>query len=271
MANPAYSQNPYFSGKGASAQSTISAEQLQAMYNQPSYYPPPVAAGPARMTVDDAVMKSLFCFGTLLVGGVIGWVTIDSAPWLWIVAGIVGFVLAMVNIFKREPSPALILGYSAAQGLFLGGISAYFEATYPGIVAQAVLATLAVVAVTLVLFATGKVRATRRATKVWLIAMLGYLLFSVINLFIMWFGGADGNPWGLRGSVEIFGMPLGFFLGIFAVIMGAYSLVMDFDFIQRGVQAGAPAKYSWTGAFGIMVTLIWLYTEILRLLAISRN
>jgi uncharacterized YccA/Bax inhibitor family protein len=104
-----------------------------------------------------------------------------------------------------------------------------------------------------------------------MIAMLGYLLFSVINLFVMLFGGADGNPWGLRGSVEIFGMPLGLFLGIFAVLMGAYSLVLDFDFIQRGVNGGAPAKYSWTGAFGIMVTIIWLYTEILRVLAISRN
>jgi uncharacterized YccA/Bax inhibitor family protein len=271
MANPAYSQNPYFSGKGQTAQSTISAEQLQAMYNQPSYSPPPGVTTPGRMTVDDAVMKSLFCFATVLIGAVVGWLTIDSAPWLWITAGIVGFVLAMVNIFKREPVPGLILGYSAAQGVFLGGISAYFEATYPGIVLQAVLATLAVVAVTLLLFASGKVRASKRATKVWLIMMLGYLLFSVINLFIMLFGGAEGNPWGLRGSVEIFGMPLGFCLGLFAVLLGAYSLVMDFDYIQRGVATGAPAKYSWTGAFGIMVTIIWLYTEILRMLAISRN
>ncbi len=271
MANPAYSQNPYFTGKGQTPQSTISAEQLQAMYNQPSYSPPPGVTAPGRMTVDDAVMKSMFCFAMLIVGAGVGWFTATSAPWLWWVAGIVGFVLAMVNIFKREPSPGLILGYSLAQGVFLGGISSYFEAMYPGIVAQAVLATLAVVAVTLLLFASGKVRASKRATKVWMIAMLGYLLFSVINLFVMLFGGADGNPWGLRGSVEIFGLPLGFFLGVFAVLMGAYSLVLDFDFIQRGVQSGAPAKYSWTGAFGIMVTIIWLYTEILRLLAISRN
>jgi uncharacterized YccA/Bax inhibitor family protein len=180
-------------------------------------------------------------------------------------------VLAMVNIFKREPSPALILAYALAQGVFLGGISAYYEAAYPGIVSQASLATLSVVGVTLALFASGKIRASAKATKVFLIAMVGYLVFSLINWVVMIFGGADANPWGLRGSVEIAGIPLGLILGVLVVIMGAYSLVLDFDFIQRGVRNGAPRKYAWTGAFGIMVTVIWLYLEILRMIAIARD
>ncbi|TPW93743.1 Bax inhibitor-1/YccA family protein, partial [Schumannella luteola] len=151
------------------------------------------------------------------------------------------------------------------------GISAFYEMQWPGIISQAVLATLSVVGVTLALFASGKVRASAKATKVFLIAMVGYLLFSVINVFVMIFGGADANPWGLRGSVELFGIPLGLILGVFAVLLGAYSLVLDFDFIQKGVQNRIPKKYQWTGAFGIMVTVIWLYTEILRLLAIARR
>jgi uncharacterized YccA/Bax inhibitor family protein len=139
------------------------------------------------------------------------------------------------------------------------------------VVVQAVIATLVVVGVTLALFASGKIRASKKATKVFLIAMIGYALFSVVNIFIMIFGGANGNPWGLRGDVEIFGIPLGVVLGVVVVLLAAYSLVLDFDFIQKGAQNKAPAKYGWTGAFGIMVTVIWLYLELLRMFAIARN
>jgi uncharacterized YccA/Bax inhibitor family protein len=138
-------------------------------------------------------------------------------------------------------------------------------------VLQAVIATLVVVGVTLALFASGKIRASKKATKVFLIALIGYAVFSLVNVGIMIFGGAGGNPWGLRGSVEIFGIPLGVVLGVFVVLLAAYSLVLDFDFIQKGVQNKAPRKYGWTGAFGIMVTVIWLYLELLRMLAIARD
>ena len=207
----------------------------------------------------------------LLVGAAIGWLTSETLPFLWIGAAIVGFVLALVNIFKKEPSPPLILAYAGAQGVFVGGISSFFEAMYPGVVLQAVIATLVVVGVTLALFASGKIRASKKATKVFLIAMVGYLVFSLVNVGIMIFGGADGNPWGLRGSVEILGIPLGVILGVFVVLLAAYSLVLDFDFIQKGVNNKAPRKYGWTGAFGIMVTVIWLYLELLRMFAIARD
>jgi len=267
--NPAYSRNEAFSDKPqGSAQ--VSAAQLEQMYNQPPAYDPQAPVN-ERMTIDDTLMKSFAAFGLLLVGAIAGWMTVDSMPYLWIGAALVGFVLAMVNIFKREPSPVLILAYALAQGVFLGGISAYYEAAYPGIVVQAAVATLCVVGVTLALFASGKIRASAKATKVFMIAMISYLVFSLVNLGIMIFGGADGNPWGLRGSVEIAGIPLGVILGVLVVIMGAYSLVLDFDFIQRGVRNGAPRKYGWTGAFGIMVTVVWLYLEILRMIAIARD
>jgi uncharacterized YccA/Bax inhibitor family protein len=269
MANPAFSRNPAFSEKGGvvAAPVTPSADELLAHYNQPSAN----AVETDRMTVEDTVMKSAISFVVLLAGAAIGWMTYPAAPWLWVVGGLVGFVLALVNIFKREPSAPLILAYAGAQGLFIGGISLLFESLYPGIVVQAVVATLVVVGVTLALFASGKIRASKKATKVFLIAMVGYLVFSLVNVGIMIFGGADGNPWGLRGSVEIAGIPLGVILGIFVVILAAYSLVLDFDAIQQGVRNRAPRKYGWSGAFGIMVTVIWLYTEILRMFAIARN
>src|SRR5690606_34532278 len=134
------------------------------------------------------VRVSFATFGVLLVGAAIGWVTMPLVPFLYVGAALVGFVLALVNIFKREPSPALILGYAAAQGVFLGGISAFFEVMYPGIVTQAVLATFCVVGVTLALFASGKVRASARATRVFMVAMVGYLLFSLVNIGVMVFG-----------------------------------------------------------------------------------
>ncbi len=267
MANPAFSTNPAFNGKGVPAIPTPSAEQLQQQFELPSA-PDPAAAAP--MTVDGTVRVSLGTFGVLLVGAAIGWLTVELIPFLFIGAALVGFVLALVNIFKREPSPALILGYAGAQGIFLGGISAFYEAMLPGIVTQAVLATFCVVGVTLFLFASGRIRASAKATKIFLGAMLGYLAFSLINVGLMIFG-VTTDPWGLRTGVEIAGIPLGVILGVLAVLLGAYSLVLDFDFIQKGAQNRIPKKYQWTGAFGVMVTVIWLYLEILRLIAIARR
>jgi uncharacterized YccA/Bax inhibitor family protein len=264
--NPAF-RNEAFSSQGAvAAAQDISAQQLDEIYNRPST---PVQG--EVMTVEDTIAKTVGAFAILLVGAAIGWVTLPVVPFLWIGAGLVGFVLALVNIFKKEPSAPLVLAYSAAQGVFIGGISAYYNAMFDGIVIQAVIATLVVVGVTLALFASGKIRASKKATKVFLIAMIGYALFSVVNIFIMIFGGANGNPWGLRGDVTIAGIPLGVILGVFVVILAAYSLVLDFDFIQKGVQNKAPRKYGWTGAFGIMVTVIWLYLELLRMFAIARD
>jgi len=267
MANPAFSTNPAFNGKGVPAIPTPTAEELQTQFELPSA-PDPAAAAP--MTVDGTVRVSFATFGVLLLGAAIGWITMPLVPFLWIGAAIVGFVLALVNIFKREPSPALILGYAGAQGVFLGAISSLFEFMYPGIVSQAVIATFCVVGVTLALFASGKVRASARATKIFLVAMVGYALFSLVNVGLMLFG-VSTDPWGLRTGVEIAGIPLGIILGVLAVLLGAYSLVLDFDFIQKGVANRVPKKYEWTGAFGIMVTVIWLYLEILRLIAIARR
>ncbi|MEI5584050.1 MULTISPECIES: Bax inhibitor-1/YccA family protein [unclassified Agromyces] len=264
--NPAFSRNEAFSNQGAVAVAQdMSAQQLQDIYNQPATLPDREV-----MTIEDTIQKSAAAFGVLLVGAAIGWITMQSVPFLWIGAGIVGFVLALVNIFKKEPSPGLVLAYSAVQGVFVGGISAYYEAIFPGVVAPAVIATLVVVGVTLALFASGKIRASKKATKVFLIAMVGYLVFSLVNFGLMIFNVTD-DPFGLRSWDGFFGIPLGVILGVFVVIMGAYSLVLDFDFIQQGVRNRAPKKYAWTGVFGIMVTVIWLYLEILRMLAIMQS
>lgn len=281
--NPAFSKNPAFAKQGGgtlqaaqAANPSLTAEQLRKMYEQPTA---PAGVGTAdRMTIENTLVKTLGSFAVLVVFAVISWMwttsllQAGSGYALPMIIGMIGGLgLGLVNSFKKEPVPALILGYAVFQGLFVGGISRVFEANpaWSGVVVQAVLATLAVVGVTLALFASGKVRASKKLTKVFHVAIIGYGVFQLLNLVLM-FTGVLNNPFGLYGAT-IFGIPLGIVIGIFAVLMGAYSLVLDFDFIQRGVQNRAPAKYGWTGAFGIMVTVIWIYVEILRLLAISRN
>ena len=265
--NPAFSRNPAFAAPGTvAAAKTLSDSELQELYNAP-------AAGSQdtnRMTYEDTIAKTALSFGILVVAAAIGWFltpTLGILPAM--VGAIVGLVLGLVNSFKKVPSAPLILAYAAFEGLFVGGISMIFETIWSGVVLQATLATLVVVGVTLALFASGKIRASKKATKIFLIAMIGYLVFSLVNVVLM-VTGVNDNAFGLR-SEEIFGIPLGLIIGVLAVLMAAYSLVLDFDFIQRGVNNRADRKYGWSGAFGIMVTVVWLYVELLRLFAISRD
>lgn len=266
--NPVFTNSPAFSASAVRATQLarpaapeLTAEQLTELYSRPSATP----AETDRMSYEDTIVKIVVSFGILLAGAAVGW----FVPGLFLPAMIVGFVLAMVNIFKKKPSPVLVLSYAAAEGVFVGGVTSFFEQLYPGIAVQAVLGTFVVIGVTLALFASGRVRASAKATKVFMVAMIGYLVFSLLNLVLMWTGVND-QPFGLR-SAEIFGIPLGLILGILVILLAAYSLVLDFDSIKTGVERGAPRRYGWTAAFGIMVTVVWLYLEILRLLAILRD
>ena len=274
--NPAFNRSPAFSSNrdvaaklqagatGSVSTEGMTAAQLTDLYSVPSATP----SDTDRMTYEDTMVKIVTSFVILLVGAAVGW----FFPVLALPAALVGFVLALVNIFKKKPSPALVLSYAAVEGIFVGGITVFFESRFPGIAVQAVLGTLVVVGVTLALFASGKIRASKKATKVFLIAMVGYGVFSLIN-FILMATGANSDAFGLRSAPIPFlgGLPFGVVLGVLVIIMAAYSLVLDFDSIQTGVKRGAPRIYGWTAAFGIMVTVVWLYLEILRLLALLRR
>lgn len=255
-----YGQAPY--GQQAYGQPhNMTSEQLQQMYSQP-------AAGPAdtgRMTFDDVIVKTAACLGVLLAGAAVTmFVSMGLASLLMIVGALGGFVLALVNTFKKQPSPALILAYAGLEGLFLGGLTRVLDTMYPGVGLQAVLGTLSVFTVTLLLFKSGKVRATPKAMKFFMIALVGYALFSVVNL-VMMMTGLTSEPFGLRSGI------IGVAIGILAIGLAAFSLVMDFTSIEEGVRNGAPQRFSWTAAFGLTVTLVWLYVEIIRLLSILRG
>ncbi|TWD53887.1 putative YccA/Bax inhibitor family protein [Arthrobacter sp. AG367] len=261
-----YGRLPYGQQGWGTQPQSMTDEQLRQMYSQPS-------AGPAdtgRMTFDDVIMKTAACLGAVLVGAAITLtVGLPLASMLMIVGALGGFVLALVNTFKKQPSPALILAYAALEGLFLGGLTRILDTQFPGVGLQAVIGSLSVFAVTLVLFKSGKVRATPKAMRFFMIAIIGYAVFALVNMVLMWTGALQ-QPFGLR-SVEIFGIPLGVFIGLLAIGLAAFSLIMDFTSIEEGVRSGAPQRFSWTAAFGLTVTLVWLYVEIIRLLAILRG
>ncbi|WP_336628838.1 MULTISPECIES: Bax inhibitor-1/YccA family protein [unclassified Microbacterium] len=274
-----YAPPPPATQLAAAQQAAVNAN-LEGMYAAPSAG----AIETDRMTVEDTVWKTAGLFGILLVFAAVGWfftlggVAVPRTPtavaiWPWAVGALGGFVLAMVVSFtsRKKVRPALIFAYAAFEGLFIGGISAFFEVLWPGIVLQATLATAAVVAVTLALFASGKVRASAKMTKIVMIAMLGYLLFSLLNVVLMVFNVLPANQMFGLYSAKVAGIPLGLIIGVLVVFLAAYSLVMDFDQIQQGVRNGAPRQYGWLGGFGIMVTVVWLYVEILRMIAIARG
>jgi uncharacterized YccA/Bax inhibitor family protein len=276
----AYGQNPYGQAPGRAPgqvmdtqggwmaqQQNMTHDQLQQMYNRP-------AAGPVetgRMTFDDVIMKTTACLGAVIAGAAVTLVVAEGLAYMLMMLGALGgFVLALVNTFKKQPSPALILAYAALEGFFLGGLTRILDGLYPGVGLQAVIGTLSVFGVTLLLFKSGKVRATPKAMRFFMIAMIGYAVFALINM-LMVVTGAVKEPFGLSTSIEILGIPLGVFIGLLAIGLAAFSLIMDFTSIEAGVRSGAPERFSWTAAFGLTVTLVWLYVEIIRLLAILRG
>lgn len=270
MSNPALTNNPALNGK------TLTADELRRIYDQPAattqrpgvdaplasdaLQPPVIAPSDRPMTFENTISKTVFLFLVVLAFAAVGW----FIPALMIPGAIVGLVLGLVNAFKKQPSVPLIVGYAAAQGLFLGGLSMVFEAQWPGIVTQAIIGTFAVFGSVLMLFRSGKVRTSPRMTKIVLVAMVGYLVFSLVNVGMMVFGATDA-AWGMRSGT------FGIVIGILAVLLASYSLVMDFELIQNGVKNRVPEKWGWSAAFGLTVTLIWLYVEILRIIAIFRD
>ena len=262
LSNPAFQAPAFSSGsKSIAAKQGLSPEQLDELYGRPSATPDQTD----RMSYEDVIAKTFGAFAVLLVGAAVGW----FLPILYLPAALVGFGLALVNIFKKKPSAALVLAYAAVEGVFVGGLSGVLENQLPGIVVQAVIATLAVFAVTLFLFRSGRVRASAKATKVFIIAGSAYALFSLINLGLQ-LTGINQDPWGLA-SAQVFGIPLGLIIGPLAILMAAYSLVLDFTSVKNGVEQGAPRSLGWKAAFGLVLTIVWLYVEMLRLLAILRG
>lgn len=260
------SSNPVFGRKEFSRQgyatfgsgpATPSATDVQDMYDAPSA----TSVQTGRMTIDDVVMRTATLFGILLVtGGVTFFYAEPQAFPLILGAALVGFVLAMVITIGKTVRPPLIMAYAAVEGVFVGGLSRFYNDAYPGIVFQAVLGTLLAFAAMLTLYRTGMIRATPRFTRGLMIAGAGYLAFALVNLVVSVVAGHNA-----------YFTPFGFLIAGFGVALASLFLVLDFDRIEQGIRNGAPQQFAWMAGFGLMVTLVWIYLEILRLLAVLRG
>ncbi|MEU7557118.1 Bax inhibitor-1/YccA family protein [Streptomyces eurythermus] len=240
-----YAQNPY-------AQNPYAQADVQA----------PATTG--RMTMDDVIVRSALTLGTVAVGAVLAWALLPvsgTSYGLAVGAALIAFVLAMVQSFKRTPSPALILGYAAFEGVFLGVFSEMFNSRWSGAPFQAVLGTMAVSGATLLIYKAGWIRVTARYARIGLSIAIAFMVVMAINLLLVAFGVAED------GGLRSFG-PLGALVGIIAIVLGAFFLTLDFKQIEDGIAYGAPRSESWLAAFGLTMTLVWIYVEMLRLVAI---
>lgn len=237
----------------------------QAQYGQPygeadygvatPTYSEPIPAG-ERLTMNDVMVKTGINLGLVAVGAAVAW----NAPVLMLLGLVGGLVLGLVNSFKKKVSPILVMTYALMEGLLLGGLSAVVDMRYPGVAIQAVLATLVVAGTTLALFANGKLRATPKLNKIFMIGAIGYMAYGLISILGAGIFGSSLN------SFSIGGIPLGLVVGLFAVALATYSLLLDFTTASEAVEAGLPERESWRLAFGLTASLVWLYVEILRVL-----
>ncbi|WP_053852836.1 Bax inhibitor-1/YccA family membrane protein [Streptomyces sp. NRRL B-24085] len=223
------------------------------------------------VTMDDVIVRTATTLGAVALTAVLSWLLlpVDEANLsrsygIAVGAALVAFVLSLVQSFKRTPSPALILGYAALEGVFLGVLSSTIS-TYiaPGVVVQAVLGTFAVSAGVLLAYRMRWIRVTRRFTGFVAAAATGFVLLLVADLLFSAFGAGNGLGFHSGG--------LGILFGVVGILLGAAFLAMDFKQVEDAVAYGAPREEAWLAAFGLTLTLVWIYLEVLRVLTLLNS
>ncbi|KQW48882.1 hypothetical protein ASC77_09170 [Nocardioides sp. Root1257] len=287
--NPVFRRSEEFNSSNAHGNQTYAGNGSGYQnYGQPGYTDPatwgtgqpgqpgtpaPVATG-GPMTIDSVVQKTAIALGVVIVTAAITWVmspdvdqnTDPSAISGLIAAATIGsllaFVLSLVNSFKRVISPALVLLFCAAEGVALGAISKVFNMAYPGVVMSAVIGTFGAFVGTLAVYKFFNIKVSDKFRRMVFAAVLGVVAISLMEVVL-----------------SAFGAPIGFFddgkLGlIFAIVglaLGVFMLVLDFDFVEQGVANRLPDREGWRAAFAMTVSLVWIYTNLLRILAIMRE
>ena len=281
--NPVFARSDTFNQRNAYGNPTYAGSGPQTGYGQPApgYTDPSTwstgGSGPrtsvdtGRITIDSVVQKTAITLGIVVLAAAATWVLTgdlayesDAARLMGLAMGgaLIGFVLAMVNSFKRVISPALVIAYAVAEGVFIGAMSKVFEGWYGGIVAGAVLGTVAAFAGTLTAYKVLDIKVSDKFRKGVVAAMFGFVAVSMLDLVLHFFGAGFGfNGLG----------PMGLLSSVVGVVLGVLMLILDFDYVERAVAAGAPERESWRAAFGLTVTIVWIYIELLRILAILRG
>lgn len=286
--NPVLSRPDAWMASGQPQQAYPGQSQGQAYpgqpYAAPGYtgqnYPPPAGppgygdpnagqfaapAAPGRMTIEDVLTKSAVTMGTLAAVAALVFMFMPyTLLWPAIIVGALGsFVPVLFVSFRRKVNPAFVLAYAAIEGIFIGAVSKMYETLWDGIVPAALMATVVAALATLGAYKLFRIRVTSRFRKVVFIGTIAYAGLLLVN-FVM----------SLFGVNFLFGHGnLALLLGISAIGIGlaVFNLILDFDYVEQGIAMGADASESWRAAFGLTVTLVWLYVEMLRLLSYFRN
>ncbi|MCW2758739.1 MAG: Bax inhibitor 1 like protein [Nocardioidaceae bacterium] len=254
--------------------SAATVSGVQGGLQQPPTHTPTGTAGP--MTIDSTVQKTGITLAVLVVAAAATWVftgdptgignNADASAALYalaLVGALGGFALAMVNSFKKVVSPALVIGYAVLEGVFIGAMSKVYQSAFgPGVVTGAVIGTIAAFAGTLAAYKFFDIQVTNKFRKWVTAAMFGFVGLILLDVVLGFFGTAIGFN-GFGG--------LGLLMSVVGLGLGVLMLILDFDFVERGVAAGLPERESWRAAFGLTVTIVWIYIELLRILSILRS
>ena len=271
--NPVFRRSEAFSGAAAHGQQTgYGSDPSQWGVGGPgeSTYLTPSQAPSAPMTIDSVVQKTGITLGVVIVAAIATWIalpevtesTADTALPAVGAAATIGslgaFALSMVNSFKRVVSPALVLAFAVFEGVAMGAISMLFNVAYPGVVQGAVIGTFAAFAGTLAAYKILDIKVGDKFRKFVVAAVFGMIGLSVMELVLGLFG----------AQIGLFGVSgLGMVTAVAGLVLGVFMLIMDFDFVEQGIRYGAPERESWTAAFAMTVSLVWIYTNLLRILA----
>jgi uncharacterized YccA/Bax inhibitor family protein len=291
--NPVFGRSPEFNGQanaygnqtypGAGAAYPGYGQPGQQGYTDPATWgtgqaggpTAPVATGP--MTIDSVVQKTGIALGVVVVVAAATWIFIgdigtsaeleDNAAKLYgalMIGSFAAFGLSLVNSFKRVISPALVLAFGVAEGLALGALSKYFDTLVggEGIVVQAVLGTFAAFAGTLAAYKFFDIQVGNKFRTFVIGAMFGMVALSLLEVVLSMFN-ADIGLFGMGG--------MGLLFAVGGLVLGVFMLILDFDFVEQGVAAGIPERESWRAAFALTVSLVWIYTNLLRILAIMNQ
>ncbi len=250
---------------GQPSQGQFGYQQPGQPYPGQPYPQDPVKAAQGTMTIDDVITKSAITMGTVILTAALTFMFMPATILMpaMIVSALVGFVTVMVVAARRVINPGAVLAYAAIEGVFIGAVSKIYEYAWNGIVPAAVMATLVTAGATLAAYKFFRIKVTNKFRKMVMIGTMAYagvlLLNFILSMFGMGFLFSGGN--------------LAFLLLISAIGVGmaVFNLILDFDYIEQGIAMGAPASESWRGAFGLTVTMVWLYIEMLRLLSYFRS
>ncbi len=284
--NPVFGRSPEFNGQQGNAYgnqtypgggATYPGYGQQQPYSDPSQWGTGTPGAPVqteRMTIDSVVQKTGISLGLVIVTAAVTWVMIgdiasqagleDNAGKLYgalMIGSLGAFALSMVNSFKRVVSPALVLAFCALEGVALGAFSKFFDTMLPetGIVFQAVLGTFAAFAGTLAAYKFFDIQVGNKFRTFVIGAMFGMVALGLLEMVLGMFG--DG--------LGLFGMgAMGLLFAVAGLVLGVFMLILDFDFVEQGIAAGIPERESWRAAFALTVSLVWIYTNLLRILAI---